>query len=451
MVSKRFALLVIIRIVLLMLTLTALAFIFAKTELFFNQIILVSVIVIQVSELIRFITYTNRELAKLLLAIRYSDFSISFKGKKRGKSFQELQEAFVEIIDAFKKVSVEKEAQFKFLKVIVDHINVGIIAIKEDYEIELMNQSATDTLKVTVPNYWKQFQQLLPHFAEEITHMDDNERKLMELNIKGDALQISVHLTKIKILNYRYDIITFQDIKSEIEQKEIEAWHKLIRILTHEIMNSVTPITSLSETMLMLLQTEEKKQKPISQVTEEDMEDLTFSLNTIQKRSEGLLHFVDDYRRLTKIKQLELEKLPVKTVVEDIANLLQSEFKREKVALRTDIRSDFEIAIDEKLVAQVLINLLTNARHAVEDVANPEVKIKAYYEDRNKIIEIQDNGCGIEPQKMDQIFIPFFSTKEQGSGIGLSLSKQIMKKHKGDLKVRSEQGQGSSFFLVFRY
>ncbi|GAB5526036.1 MAG: ATP-binding protein [Roseivirga sp.] len=451
MVSKRFALLVIIRIVLLMLTLTALAFIFAKTELFFNQIILVSIIIIQVSELIRFITYTNRELAKLLLAIRYSDFSISFKGKKRGKSFQELQEAFVEIIDAFKKVSVEKEAQFKFLKVIVDHINVGIIAIKEDYEIELMNQSATDTLKVTVPNYWKQFQQLLPHFAEEISHMDDNERKLMELNIKGDALQISVHLTRIKILNYRYNIITFQDIKSEIEQKEIEAWHKLIRILTHEIMNSVTPITSLSETMLMLLQTEEKKQKPINEVTEEDMEDLTFSLNTIQKRSEGLLHFVDDYRRLTKIKQLELEKLPVKAVVEDITNLMQSEFKRENIGLKTDIRSDFEIAIDEKLVAQVLINLLTNARHAVEAAENPEVIIKAYYEERNKIIEIKDNGCGIEPQKMDQIFIPFFSTKEQGSGIGLSLSKQIMKKHKGDLRVRSEQGQGASFFLVFRY
>lgn len=451
MVSKRFALLVIIRIVLLMLTMTALAFIFAKTELFFNQIILVSIIVIQVSELIRFITYTNRELAKLLLAIRYSDFSISFKGKKRGKSFQELQEAFVEIIDAFKKVSVEKEAQFKFLKVIVDNINVGIIAIKEDYEIELMNRSATDTLKLTVPNYWKQFQQLLPHFAEEITHMDDNERKLMELNIKGESLQISVHLTKIKILNYRYNIITFQDIRNEIEQKEIEAWHKLIRILTHEIMNSVTPITSLSETMLMLLQTDEKKQKPMSEVTEEDMEDLTFSLNTIQKRSEGLLHFVDDYRRLTKIKQLELEKMRVKPVIEDIINLLQSEFKRDKVRLQIDIRSDYEIAIDEKLIAQVLINLLTNARHAVEGVESPTINIRAYYEERTKVIEIQDNGCGIEPQKVDQIFIPFFSTKEEGSGIGLSLSRQIMKKHKGDLKVRSEHGKGASFFLVFRY
>ena len=451
MVSKRFALLVIIRIVLLMLTLTALAFIFAKTELFFNQIILISIIIIQVSELIRFITYTNRELAKLLLAIRYSDFSISFKGKKQGKSFQELQEAFVEIIDAFKKVSVEKEAQFKFLKVIVDHINAGIIAIKEDYEIELMNQSAADTLKVPVPNYWKQFQQLLPQFSEEIEHMEDDERKLIELNIKGEALQVSVHLTKIKILNYRYRIITFQDIKSEIEQKEIEAWHKLIRILTHEIMNSVTPITSLSETMLMLLQTEDKATKPITELSEEDLEDLTFSLNTIQKRSEGLLHFVDDYRRLTKIKTLELEKVRVKPLLEDMTMLLQTEFKKDAVMLDLEVKSDFEIAIDEKLIAQVLINLLTNARHAVEDTAQPRVQVRAYYEEAHKIIEIKDNGVGIEPDKMDQIFIPFFSTKEQGSGIGLSLSKQIMKKHKGDLKVKSEPGQGASFFLVFRF
>ena len=378
MVSKRFAFLVIFRIILLMLTLTALAFIFAKTELFFNQIILLSVIVIQVAELIRFITYTNRELAKLLLAIRYSDFSISFKGKKQGKSFQELQDAFVEIINAFKKVSVEKEAQFKFLKVIVDHINVGIVAIKEDYEIELMNESAANTLKVTVPNYWKQFQQLLPEFSQAILEMEDNERKLIELNIKGRSMQVSAHLTRIKILNFRYTILTFQDIKSEIEQKEIEAWHKLIRILTHEIMNSVTPITSLSETMLMLLQDEDKNPRPINELAEDDLEDLTFSLNTIQRRSEGLLHFVEDYRRLTKIRQLELEKMRVGTVVSEMTQLLQAEFKKEAIDLSVNVKSDFEVAIDEKLIAQVLINLLTNARHAVEGVESPKVEVLAY-------------------------------------------------------------------------
>jgi nitrogen fixation/metabolism regulation signal transduction histidine kinase len=450
MVSKRFALLVIVRIILLMLTLTALAFIFAKTELFFNQIILLSIIIIQVSELIRFITFTNRELAKLLLAIRYSDFSISFKGKKHGKSFQELQNAFVEIIEAFKKVSVEKEAQFKFLKVIVDNINAGIIAIKEDYEIELINQSAQDTLKIATPNYYKQFQQLLPHFSAEIENMEDNERRLLELNIKGNAVQVSAHLTKIKILNYRYTIITFQDIKSEIEQKEIEAWHKLIRILTHEIMNSVTPITSLTETMQMLMMHEDKAPKTHKELTDEDIEDVRFSLKTIQKRSNGLLHFVDDYRRLTKIKQLDVESIQVEEFITDIVQLMKPDFEKENIKVGVLVKSQFQVTADEKLIAQVLINLLTNARHAVQSIQSPTVEVMAYYDQAKKIIEIKDNGSGISPDKLDQIFIPFFSTKEEGSGIGLSLSKQIMKKHKGELTVQSEEGVGTSFLLTFR-
>lgn len=449
MVSKRFALLVIIRIVLLMLTMTALAFIFARTELFFNQIILLGIIIIQVSELIRFITHTNREIAKLLMAIRYSDFSISFKGKKTGKSFQELQDAFVEIIEAFKKVSVEKEAQFKFLQVIVDNIKVGVLAIKEDHTIELMNKAAEDLLKIATPNYWKQFQQLLPSFSREIGEMEDNERKLIELVIKGEKQQVSAQINRLKILNYRYTIITFQDIKSEIEQKEIEAWHKLIRILTHEIMNSVTPVTSLSETMIMML--EDKGQpKHLEDLSEETLEDLRFSLKTIQKRSEGLLHFVEDYRKLTRVKALQLEDVSVKEMLEENVNLLSKEFEKVGVQLRMKAEARLNISIDRKLIDQVLINLLTNARHATEGKEGALVELHAYSNQNQSIIEVKDNGIGIDEVKMDQIFIPFFSTKEHGSGIGLSLSKQIMKKHKGELTVKSQPGEGATFSLVFR-
>lgn len=451
MVSKRFSLLVIVRITLLMLTLTGLAFIFAKTELFFNQIILLSIVIIQVAELIRFITFTNRELAKLLLAIRYSDFSISFKGKKHGKSFQELQDAFVEIIEAFKKVSVEKEAQFRFLKVIVDNVNVGIIAIKEEHQIELMNKTAQNLLGVGVPNYWKQLQQLSPQFSREFSEMDDNERKLVELNVKGDKLQISAHVTRLKILNFRYSIITFQNIKSEIEQKEIEAWHKLIRILTHEIMNSVTPITSLTETMQMMLHKGENLEKSIDEISEEDLADIRFSLETIQRRSEGLLHFVDDYRKLTRVKNLDKERVDATELLENMAQLMKPELQKENITMELHLKSTFELSIDRKLIEQVLINLITNAKHALKGVENPLITLKTYLRESEKVIEVTDNGMGIDDSKIDQIFIPFFSTKEQGSGIGLSLSKQIMKKHKGDLTVKSESGQGASFFLVFKY
>tara|TARA_R110000796_G_scaffold162592_3_gene279502 strand:- start:33983 stop:35287 length:1305 start_codon:yes stop_codon:yes gene_type:complete len=434
-----------------MLTLTGLAFIFAKTELFFNQIILLSIVIIQVAELIRFITFTNRELAKLLLAIRYSDFSISFKGKKHGKSFQELQDAFVEIIEAFKKVSVEKEAQFRFLKVIVDNVNVGIIAIKEEHQIELMNKTAQNLLGVGVPNYWKQLQQLSPQFSREFSEMDDNERKLVELNVKDDKLQISAHVTRLKILNFRYSIITFQNIKSEIEQKEIEAWHKLIRILTHEIMNSVTPITSLTETMQMMLHKGENLEKSIDEISEEDLADIRFSLETIQRRSEGLLHFVDDYRKLTRVKNLDKERTDAIELLENMAQLMKPELQKEHITLELHLKSAFELSIDRKLIEQVLINLITNAKHALKGVENPRITLKTYFRESEKVIEVTDNGMGIDESKIDQIFIPFFSTKEQGSGIGLSLSKQIMKKHKGDLTVKSESGQGASFFLVFKY
>tara|TARA_R110000823_G_scaffold295431_5_gene415179 strand:+ start:4963 stop:6267 length:1305 start_codon:yes stop_codon:yes gene_type:complete len=434
-----------------MLTLTGLAFIFAKTELFFNQIILLSIVIIQVAELIRFITFTNRELAKLLLAIRYSDFSISFKGKKHGKSFQELQDAFVEIIEAFKKVSVEKEAQFRFLKVIVDNVNVGIIAIKEEHQIELMNKTAQNLLGVGVPNYWKQLQQLSPQFSREFSEMDDNERKLVELNVKDDKLQISAHVTRLKILNFRYSIITFQNIKSEIEQKEIEAWHKLIRILTHEIMNSVTPITSLTETMQMMLHKGENLEKSIDEISEEDLADIRFSLETIQRRSEGLLHFVDDYRKLTRVKNLDKERTDAIQLLENMAQLMKPELQKEHITLELHLKSAFELSIDRKLIEQVLINLITNAKHALKGVENPRITLKTYFRESEKVIEVTDNGMGIDESKIDQIFIPFFSTKEQGSGIGLSLSKQIMKKHKGDLTVKSESGQGASFFLVFKY
>ena len=431
-----------------MVTLIALAFIFARTDLFFNQIILLGVVVIQVAELIRFVTFTNRELSRLLLAIRYSDFSISFKGKKHGKSFKELQDAFVEIVEAFKKVSVEKEAQYKFLQVIVENIKVGMIAIKEDYEVELMNKQAEELLGIDKPNYLKQLDALRPDFIAEVNHMLDNDRSLIELDDKGKKLQISMQVNRLKILNLRYTLITFQNIKSEIETKEIEAWHKLIRILTHEIMNSVTPITSMSETMLMLLE-ENKQPKRIDELDEETLEDIRFSLKTIQKRSDGLLHFVEDYRKLTKIKSLDPETVSAKDLISSIEKLLKSNLDKEGIQLSTKIEAGLNIRMDRKLIEQVLINLITNAKHAVEKADQPKIMINAYSDFRHKYISITDNGIGVELSKQEQIFIPFFSTKEKGSGIGLSLSKQIMKKHNGDLILSSQPGEGATFFLIF--
>jgi nitrogen fixation/metabolism regulation signal transduction histidine kinase len=327
---------------------------------------------------------------------------------------------------------------------------VGIIAIKEEHQIELMNKSAQQLLGISTPNYWKQLVQNSPNFADEFLKMEDNERKLLELNIKGEKLQISAHVTRLKILNFRYSIITFQNIKSEIEQKEIEAWHKLIRILTHEIMNSITPISSLTETMRMMLQHDQINEKNAQELTEEDLVDFRFSLETIQRRSEGLLHFVDDYRKLTRVKSIQTERTNIRPLIEEIVKLMSPDFAKEGIVTELNIKGEFEIFIDRKLIEQVLINLLTNAKQAFKDQKKPKIEITTYHQGQERIIKIEDNGHGIDEQKIEEIFIPFFSTKENGSGIGLSLSKQIMKKHKGDLTVKSIDGQGASFFLIFK-
>ena len=431
-----------------MLTITALAFIFAKTELFFNQVILLGIIILQVAELIRFVTYTNRELARLLLAIRYADFSISFKGKKHGKSFVELQNALVEIVEAFKKVSVEKEAQFKFLQVIVNTMKIGVVAIKEEHTIELMNQEAEEILGIKKPNYLKQLKQISPRFVEEIEEINDNGRKLIEWEKQDKKLQLSIQVNRLKILNFRYSIITFQNIKSEIEQKEIEAWHKLIRILTHEIMNSITPVTSMTETMIMLLENNNQP-KHAEELDDETLEDLRFSLKTIQRRSEGLLHFVEDYRKLTRIKHLELETVEVEDLLGSMEILMKSELEKTGIQLTIQSQQGLKIKMDRKLIEQILLNLITNARHALANEEMPQLTLKAFSNAGTKLITVTDNGTGIDPAKMDQIFIPFYSTKEEGSGIGLSLSKQIMKKHKGDLTVKSTLGEGAAFQLEF--
>lgn len=200
----------------------------------------------------------------------------------------------------------------------------------------------------------------------------------------------------------------------------------------------------------MLLE-EEGKPLPLADLTEETLEDLRFSMKTIQKRSAGLLHFVDDYRRLTKIKALELEEVKVKDLLNEMAMLLKTDAKKDNIKIEVRSPEYLSIGMDRKLVEQVLINLITNARHALEGAEDGRIQISGYEKDQTKIIEVKDNGAGIEAEKQDQIFIPFYSTKTEGSGIGLSLSKQIMKKHKGDLTVKSDAGNGASFYLTFKY
>jgi two-component system nitrogen regulation sensor histidine kinase NtrY len=449
MIFKRFNFLVILRLTLIAANVIIIATIFGDKRLFFNQLILFIILVIQIYELIRFVNYTNRELSRFLLAIKHSDFSITFKKSELGSSFRELHESMIGVIDAYQQVKIEKEAQFHFLNMLVSHLHIGIITF-ENGNITLINPTAESLLGVTGVKNWKLVQQTNPSFTREVDAIGENGRKLIEFTTNKGSKFLSVDVSSLLVLDKRNKLITFHDINSEIEQKEIEAWHKLIRILTHEIMDSVTPISSLTETMQGWLEDRQGKQKDVSQLTSENIGDIRFALQTIQKRSEGLLNFIDNYRKLTRVPKPKPELINLARFLRHVENLMSNELKQKNIRLDVQVSENISIMADNILLEQVMINLITNSIHALEGRRNAEISLSVFLENRDVVIQVRDNGSGISPKEINEIFTPFFSTKKSGSGIGLSLSKQIMSLHGGTIKVQSQQGVGTSMLLHFK-
>ena len=451
MFYKKFTFLIVLRIALIVANVLVLSFIFGDTRLFFNHIILLVILVIQIGELIRFVNHTNRELARLFLAIRHADFSITFKELPLGKSFKELQHSMIEIIQAYKDVKIEKEAQYHFLQMLVRQLHFGIISIEDDNRITTINPTAEQLIGIPGVKNWKLVQQVNPDFASNIDRLGDTARTLLQLEIQGETKSFAVDITSPTILDKQHKLITLQDINSEIEQKEIEAWHKLIRILTHEIMNSVTPIASLTETMQTVLEDKSGNQKKLSEIDDETIKDIRFSLKTIHKRSDGLLSFVDTYRKLTKVPKPSPAEIEVKSMLDEISQLMQAKIGNRSIELTYELTpSDLTINADPKLIEQVLINLLTNSIQAIKEGVNGEIIVRGYHENNKTVLEVTDNGKGIPERELNEIFVPFYSTKKNGSGIGLSLSKQIMGMHEGSIKVQSALGKGTSFYLTFK-
>jgi nitrogen fixation/metabolism regulation signal transduction histidine kinase len=447
---RRFHILVIIRVLLLVATTLTFAFIFGDERLFFNHIILTTIIIFQVMELIRFVNRTNRELSRLFNAVRHTDFSVTFQQGLAGSSFKELEGSMNEIVKAYKTVKIQREAQFHLLQSLLSHIQVGIIVLAEEDEITLFNPTAEMLLGVKGTHNWRMVRQFNPAFTAMVDDLGDNGRKLVELKGAGNTHMVSLDVRTIQLLEKTCKLITFQDINSEIEQKEIEAWHKLIRILTHEIMNSVTPISSLTETMQSMLMDKEGKQKSINTIGEDIIGDIRFSLETIQKRSEGLLKFVETYRKLTRVPKPTPEPVDLKALFSSVEKLMQEPLAQKGIEMEVVIYSLATHApLDRNLIEQVLINLITNSVHALEGRPEPKVSLMAYRNDRSLIIEVCDNGKGIGEKELNEIFVPFFSTRKDGSGIGLSLSKQIVSLHGGTIKVASKVGVGTSFYLSF--
>ncbi|MFO7370021.1 MAG: ATP-binding protein [Bacteroidales bacterium] len=449
---KNYRINIIFRVILLVLTIFLLSYFLWKNDYYIAPVILAVLILFQVTSLIRFVDKTNRELTSFLQSIRFSEFTRTFQIEGMGGTFNELNKAFNEVMLDFQKVRAEKEESFHYLQTIVQNIDVSVIAYTADGNIELINKTAKKLFQMASMKNIKVLESLSPELVNTLLNIKPGENKLVKVQYDDDFLQLAIYATTIKIKDKLIYLVTIKDIQNVLEEQETEAWQKLIRVLTHEIMNSITPIASLSSTLdLMLKGMVEENGHEELKIDHESVSEIQEALQTINKRSTGLLYFVNTYRNLTRIPKPNFRQCRVKELFGNIEKLMEEEIRKCGIQFRSEVEPEsLEFTVDDQLIEQVLINLLKNSIHALNHVPNGNIRLLAYMNKRGRItVQVIDNGPGILKDVLDKIFIPFFTTKPSGSGIGLSLSKQILRLHNATITAHSEPGVETVFTLTF--
>lgn len=446
MFTKKFRFQIILRALLLSVTTGMFFFVIQKTSLLATSFIIGFLIVYQVYDIIRYTERTNTYLNRFLESIRHADFSQSFKMRDLGSSFAELNDNFNEVMREFQKVRREKEQNYQYLQTVVEHIGVGLIAFEPDGDVQVMNRAAKKILNSYQVKNIVTLSSLSPDLVQALFQLKSGEKALIKFVEDEELLQLMVYATEFRMRDQAIKLVSLQNIQSELEEQEMEAWQKLISVLTHEIMNSVTPIASLSNTMSDIL-AECKNNKNFS----EHIDDICQAIKTIHKRSEGLLHFVQAYRSLTRLPRPDFQIFPVNELFRGLQQLTGPEFGEKGISFNINCDpATLELTADQKLIEQVLINILKNATEAVNSTKNPVIELSANLDPRGRVnIQVRDNGPGISLEAQDKIFVPFYTTKKGGSGIGLSLSKRIMRLHKGKISFQSEPEEGTVFKLIF--
>lgn len=447
MTFKKYDWSLVIRIALLFATMSGAALLLSK-GLFLIMAVVLAVIVLQVIDLYRFTNKSKEELEQFVESVHYRDFSRHFDEKNAPVAVQPMRKGFNEINSTFKIISKERETQYQYLQKILELVDTGILSYdNKDGDVMWMNESLKLLLNIPYLKTIHSLEKRDEALYKEITALKPGESKVLTITADKNMLKVLLSATAFQTESKVYKLIAFQNINEALDETESKAWQKLLSVMTHEIMNSVAPISSLAETLKNRLQSSLKDLNNNSG----SLDDLELGIDTIKRRSEGLLKFAETYRNLNKITNPNLKKIYVRDMFENLHRLMQPTFEQKNIELEVILKDpDLTLEADTDLIEQVLINLILNAADAVKEITNPRILLSAYITTSNKVvIKVADNGIGISADLMEKIFIPFFSTRKTGSGIGLSLCKQIMMLHKGNIKVQSVAGEGTAFLLLF--
>lgn len=377
---------------------------------------------------------------RLVDSLRYKDFTLSFALNGKNKTERHLRANINEVVTDFRKQLAEHQERYKYYETLLDTVDTALLVVDRGVNIQWMNLSAEQNLCGHRIHSVEALNELNPNMVQLMDNLKPGEVKVVRFYKEELIQEMAVSMTEYAMPNNYFRLYTFKNLRSLLEENEMEAWQKLVRVLTHEMMNSVAPILSLSETLAERAEAGDEENPTDEMIVQ--------GMKVIHRRSKGLLEFVDNYRKLSRLSSPELADVQVGHLLNDIRKLMQNK----RVEYRYSIEDEnFTLLIDRTQIEQVLINLLKNAEEACAEQPHPIVEIATDYQKDKKLfsIRITDNGCGILPDIQDKIFVPFFTTKHKGSGIGLSLCKQIMSLHGGAITVKSEEGVGSTFTLKF--
>jgi len=442
MIYEKFEWRILMRIILLLLTLIGLSFSIVKGWTVW-VIVIVPFAIYFTAALYKLQLKTHKEIHQFVEAIKYRDFSQHYNDKEGALDVRYLRMGFNDINRAFRVVSREKETQYQYLQNILQLIETGILSYDEQSgEIAWFNESLKKTLKLPFLKNIYSLSQRNDDLYKFLIDLKAGESLIKTVKLDKSSLKLLISATGFQTDNKRYKLIAFQNINEALDETEAQAWQKLLSVLTHEIMNSIAPISSVADTLKNRLNALDKTKNA-------GLEDIELGIETIKRRSEGLLKFAEIYRNLNKISKPDLTRFYIRDLFENLHQLMQPSLIKKNIDIEVILKDpNLIIEADATLLEQVLINLLVNAVDAVKECSHPRIAVSASLESEGQtVIKVADNGPGMSQEVLEKIFVPFFSTKKTGSGIGLTLCKQIMMLHHGSIQVHSVEGEGTVFSL----
>ena len=417
-----------------------------ERHLIFIPFFMIVLIGFQIAWIIKLVNRANKEITEVFERIKKGNYLPSLPSGKYSDSFSDLFYTINELFTSIRNSESSKEAYNIFTEMLVSGIPVGVILVESDGKIKLANDFALDLLKVPHFSNWKEIQKYLPGFAKAVDGLDKSGTDFLKIESNGQLLQLSVNVSSIILFGEMNRVITFHDIRNSIERTEIEAWSKLFRVIRHEILNSVTPISSLAETMIMILATPSDGKNEISGLSSSDLKDIKECINAIKLRSDGLYSFVNLYRDISRVPVPVKKPVSVRDLFSSVGTLIKPKLEEKKVDLEIEFsEEDLMIEADFGLMQQVLINLINNSLYALNNQTDSKIKLTTKIFPKKLSVEVFDNGPGIPADLLEDIFVPFFTTRKDGSGLGLSLVKQIIISHGGSITVDSVVNEYTRF------